>query len=178
MVNVVFTGEGCRPLNTFYGVDPSSCSAIDIENTAGDDRGGVVLSSNYVYYNGDDALVRANRDLTGLQTIGPDDVDTLSPRPTPPLFSLWNSEAEPKTLQPPPMGSCRPTRQLRPGRAHQRGDPRRPGRPPSPSDKAATTLRSRAVASLRLQHTVVGTPGVLRSVNMYETRSSAKAGTS
>ena len=95
VVNVVFTGEGCRPLNTFYGVDPSSCSAIDIENTAGDDRGGVVLSSNYVYYNGDDALVRANRDLTGLQTIGPDDVDTLfSETDTGRLFSLWNSEAE------------------------------------------------------------------------------------
>lgn len=53
--------NACGKMKAFHGVLPSTCEMISVEK-AGDDRGGAVLSKNYVYYNGDNALVRMKRD--------------------------------------------------------------------------------------------------------------------
>jgi hypothetical protein len=90
-VTLIFAGVGCVPVEMFYGVLPESCTGIDIEDMAGDDRGGAIVTSQYVYYNGDRSLVRADLDLGGLMTVGPEDVDVLfSVSGT--LHALWSSE--------------------------------------------------------------------------------------
>ena len=156
VVNVVFTGEGCRPLNTFYGVDPSSCSAIDIENTADDDNGGIVLGSTLLL-----AAWRlgARQLATDGLSIGPED-DGLFSRPTPAACSASGTAKPTADRLTASMGSCRPAA---PASTRSCSSTRRPSAPsnrspsPSPSDKAATTLRSKTgVASPRPQP-VVGT---------------------
>ncbi|MDE0882266.1 MAG: hypothetical protein OSB21_06700 [Myxococcota bacterium] len=93
--SLAFLGTGCLPHETFYGIDPTSCTAVDIESAAGDDRGGSVVSNNYVFYNGDRALVRTALDLSGLQSVGPEDVDTLfADSLTNSLYSLWHSDLD------------------------------------------------------------------------------------
>lgn len=93
----VFTGEGCLPPETFYGVDPASCVEIDVDDLAGDDRGSVTLTPTYAYYNGDDALVRVGRDLVdpAPEVVVEDYVDTLfSDGATLELYSFWSSGFE------------------------------------------------------------------------------------
>ena len=91
-VFVTFNGEGCAPLDTFYGIDPDSCTEIDVDPLAGDDRGGIVLSASYAFYNGDDGLVRTNRALGDLTFISGKEIDTLvSDGDTFELYTLWSS---------------------------------------------------------------------------------------
>ena len=75
-LRVIFGGENCSDLGTFYGVDPDSCREVSV-GIAGDDRGGAVLSESYVFYNGDDALVRMDLELNDVTAVGPEDTDTL-----------------------------------------------------------------------------------------------------
>jgi hypothetical protein len=91
VVSLTFRGEGCLSHNSFYGVDPASCVAVDVELLAGDDRGGAIVSSQYVYYNGDDGLVRTDRNLEGLMSVGPGGVDVLFSVDGA-LHALWSSE--------------------------------------------------------------------------------------
>ena len=93
VVSLIFQGNGCVGLNKFYGVDPASCVAVDVESLAGDDRGGAIVSSQYVYYNGDDRLVRADRNLEGLTSVGPAGVDVLFSVDGA-LHALWSSELD------------------------------------------------------------------------------------
>ena len=103
--------------------------------------------------------MRANRGRP-TQSIGPEDVDTLfSETDTGRLFSLWNSEAELADLTAASDGELSARRRLRPGRAHQRGDPRpRTGSPSFTIRQGSHNIEIEGrVASLRLQHIVVGT---------------------
>ena len=91
-LRVIFGGDNCSDLGTFYGVDPDSCREVSV-GIAGDDRGGAVLSESYVFYNGDDALVRMDLELNDVTAVGPEDTDTLfSDSETFGLYSLWSSE--------------------------------------------------------------------------------------
>ncbi len=94
-VSVVFEGEGCLPVDNFYGVDPSTCIEFDVNDFAGDDRGGITLTPTGILYNGDDALIRADRDLRNVEVVVEDDADTLlHDNATGELYSLWSSEFE------------------------------------------------------------------------------------
>ena len=93
-VVVGFTGTGCLPTDTFYGINPDYCDEIDVDGLVGDDRGGIVLTQDYAFYNGDDGVVRTNLDLTDATVLASDvDVDTLMADPVDGgLYSLWSSE--------------------------------------------------------------------------------------
>ena len=93
-VEVGFTGTGCLPTDTFYGINPDFCEEIDVDDLVGDDRGGIVLTQDYAFYNGDNGVVRTNRDLTDATVLASDvDVDTLMADPIGGgLYSLWSSE--------------------------------------------------------------------------------------
>lgn len=91
---LVFAGEGCSQIDTFYGVDPESCREVTV-GAAGDDRGNVTLTSSWVYYNGDDSLIRTDRNLDNLEVVVSGNVDTLfHNNATLDLYSLWSSEFE------------------------------------------------------------------------------------
>jgi hypothetical protein len=91
-IAISFVGNGCRTLDRFYGVDPTTCASIEVDNVAGDDRGRVTASRSYLYYNGDDGLVRTDLNLENLELVVPVDVDTLASNPTTgQLMSLWSS---------------------------------------------------------------------------------------
>jgi hypothetical protein len=92
-LHLIFSGTGCVPLISFYGVDPTTCISIEVEPLADGDRGGAVVTANYVFYNGDDGLVRTALDLTGLVQIIDARVDGLIGDPQRgTLLSLWSSE--------------------------------------------------------------------------------------
>ncbi len=98
-VHLVFSGTGCEALGTFYGVDPGSCIAVDIDATAGDDRSGPVLTQRGAYYNGDSALIRADLDLGSVTQIVSGNVDLLmGDLVQGHLLSLWSSEWDATTL--------------------------------------------------------------------------------
>ncbi|MCA9566148.1 MAG: hypothetical protein KC561_21780, partial [Myxococcales bacterium] len=66
---------------------------------AGDDRGGIVLTSEYAFYNGDEGLVRTTTSLTDLQVVHPGHIDTLFADPgRPNLFTLWSSDYDATNL--------------------------------------------------------------------------------
>lgn len=91
-ISVRFTGSGCIELTTFYGVQPDTCISIDVDSLAGDDRGGVTLTADYAYYNGDDGLVRTDLNLENLTMVSGYDIDTLIGDPlTGTLYTLWSS---------------------------------------------------------------------------------------
>ena len=91
-ISVRFTGSGCIELTTFYGVQPDTCISIEVDGLAGDDRGGVTLTADYAYYNGDDGLVRTDLNLENLTLISNNDIDTLIGDPlTGTLYTLWSS---------------------------------------------------------------------------------------
>lgn len=92
-VHLIFSGTGCVPLMSFYGVVPESCIAIEVEPLAGDDRSGPVVTATHIYYNGDNGLVRTALDLSGLVQIIDTEVDGLIGDPQRgTLLSLWSSE--------------------------------------------------------------------------------------
>jgi hypothetical protein len=106
LVNVPFTGVNCTPLQDVYGVVPETCQSIGVgfefdangqyTNLSGDDRGGVVLTSNYVYHTGDDALIRTDLALNNLEVLTEEDdsVDTLfSDSATGKLYAFIDSRA-------------------------------------------------------------------------------------
>ncbi|MFZ5446511.1 MAG: DUF7151 family protein [Myxococcota bacterium] len=87
-----FTGTGCVPDYSFYGVQPSSCVGAEVDPLAGDDRSGPVVTAQSVYYNGDNGLVRFPLDLqqgAGVQLVAAR-IDTLL-GDTNRLYSLWSS---------------------------------------------------------------------------------------
>lgn len=89
---VGFNGTGCLLTDTFYGVNPDYCESIDVDGAVGDDRGGPVVSTSYIYYNGDNGLVRTNLDLTGATVISEDYIDVLLADATEGgLYTLWSS---------------------------------------------------------------------------------------
>ena len=91
-ITVGFVGTGCLPTDTFYGVQADTCESIGVDGMAGDDRGGVTVTSEYAYYNGDDGLVRTDLDLANLTLVSNYDVDTLIGDPlTGTLYTLWSS---------------------------------------------------------------------------------------
>ncbi len=93
MVSLRFTGTGCQPLTTFYGVFPGSCRAVEINPIAGDDRSGPVLTARALYYNGDNGLIRTDLDLDGGTQLVAAQVDGLMGDPVQgKLLSLWSSE--------------------------------------------------------------------------------------
>ncbi len=91
---VGFVGTGCLPTDTFYGINPDFCEEIDVNGLVGDDRGGIVLTQNYAFYNGDEGVVRTNLDLSDPTEVAPgSDVDTLMADPIGGgLYSLWSSD--------------------------------------------------------------------------------------
>lgn len=93
-VVVGFTGTGCLPTDTFYGINPDFCDEIDVDDLVGDDRGGIVLTQDYAFYNGDDGVVRTNLDLTDATVVASGVVvDTLMADPIGGgLYSLWSSD--------------------------------------------------------------------------------------
>jgi len=92
-MTLAFRGNDCIPTDTFHGVDYSTCIDIEVDSLAGDDRGGVTLTGQYAYYNGDDGLVRTDLNLENLTLLVSEDVDTLIGDPiTGMLYSLWSSE--------------------------------------------------------------------------------------
>ena len=106
LVNVPFTGVNCTPLQGVYGVVPETCQSIGVgyeidangayRELSGDDRGGVVLTSNYVYHTGDDALIRTDLALNNLEVLTEEDdsVDTLfSDSATGKLYAFIDSRA-------------------------------------------------------------------------------------
>jgi hypothetical protein len=91
-ISVRFTGSGCIELTTFYGVQPDTCISIEVDGLAGDDRGGVTLTADYAYYNGDNGLVRTDLNLENLTLVSNNDIDTLIGDPlTGTLYTLWSS---------------------------------------------------------------------------------------
>ena len=91
-ISVRFTGSGCIELTTFYGVQPDTCISIEVGDLAGDDRGGVTLTADYAYYNGDDGLVRTDLNLENPTLVSNNDIDTLIGDPlTGTLYTLWSS---------------------------------------------------------------------------------------
>ncbi len=89
---VGFNGTGCLPTDTFYGVNPDFCDSIDVNSEVGDDRGGPVVSQSYVYYNGDQGLIRTNLDLTDDTVLTTEYADTLMADSTEGgLYTLWSS---------------------------------------------------------------------------------------
>ena len=97
---VRFTGSGCTELSTFYGVQPDTCISIEVDGMAGDDRGGVTLTADYAYYNGDDGLVRTDLNLENLTLVSNYDIDTLIGDPiTGILYTLWSSTFTETNLQ-------------------------------------------------------------------------------
>ena len=91
-ITIGFIGTGCLATDTFHGVQADTCESIDVNNMAGDDRGGVTVTSDYAYYNGDNGLVRTDLDLGNLTIISNYDVDTLIGDPlTGTLYTLWSS---------------------------------------------------------------------------------------
>lgn len=92
-LTLVFVGTGCVPLTSFNGVIPTSCTSVDVNAFAGDDRSGPVVTGSYVYYNGDTGLVRTNLDLSGQVQLVPGAVDgLLGDAVQGKLLSLWSSE--------------------------------------------------------------------------------------
>ncbi len=91
-VHLEFTGTGCSIQNTFHGVLPATCIAIEIGDEAGDDRSGPVLTSRGIYYNGDQGLMRAGLDLDGGTRLTSQQVDGLMGDAVQGrLLSLWSS---------------------------------------------------------------------------------------
>jgi hypothetical protein len=94
-VLVSFSGTGCTPDLTFYGVLPSSCVGIEVDPIAGDDRSGPVLTSRGAYYNGDEGLVLVSVDAQGRLDAGQiidRRIDTLmGDIARGELLSLWSS---------------------------------------------------------------------------------------
>ncbi len=72
---VVFDGTGCLPSDSFSGIDPTTCTEIDVDDLAGDDRGGITLTPTGILW------VRTNV-ITGEYTVVTksfaDDCDTHS----------------------------------------------------------------------------------------------------
>jgi hypothetical protein len=88
-----FDGEGCIPVTTFFGADPDTCVEIDVESLAGDDRGAITLIPGGFLYNGDNALIRVNRDLSSPTIVVREEIDTLiADVDAGRLFSLWSSD--------------------------------------------------------------------------------------
>ena len=91
-ITVRFAGTGCLDMSTFYGVQPDTCISIEVDDLAGDDRGGVTLTADYAYYNGDDGLVRTDQNLGNLTLVSNYEIDTLIGDPlTGTLYTLWSS---------------------------------------------------------------------------------------
>lgn len=100
LLRVRFRGTGCVPSDTFYGVEPGTCVEVDVDDIAGDDRGAVTLIADGLLYNGDEGLIRADRDLGNVTLITRDKVDTLVADPTTgELYSVWSSTFEFNSLQ-------------------------------------------------------------------------------
>jgi len=106
LVNVPFTGVNCAPLQEVYGVVPETCQSVGVgyeidandeyRGLSGDDRGGVVLTSNYIYHTGDNALIRTDLALNNLEVLTEEDdsVDTLfSDSETGQLYAFIDSRA-------------------------------------------------------------------------------------
>lgn len=106
LVNVPFTGVNCAPLQEVYGVIPETCQSVGVGGNvdadgeylplSGDDRGGVVLTSNYIYHTGDNALIRTDLALNNLEVLTEenDSVDTLfSDSETGKLYAFIDSRA-------------------------------------------------------------------------------------
>ena len=88
---VGFNGVSCAPSTQFYGIMPERCEVVSVSD-AGDDRGGPIVTSTYVYYNGDNGLARMNLDLSELEVISPERIDSLfADRSSGTLYSLWHS---------------------------------------------------------------------------------------
>lgn len=93
MVRVVFSGTGCTPFDAFYGVNPATCRAVEVDGLAGDDRSGPVITRRAAYYNGDYGLVRVGLDLDGGVQLIARPVDTLMGDAVQgQLLSLWSSD--------------------------------------------------------------------------------------
>jgi hypothetical protein len=93
MTAVAFTGTDCLPTDRFYGVQPDTCESVEVDPIAGDDRGGLVVTSDYAFYNGDRALIRLDPDLTNVMSVSEYDTDTLmGDAVSGTLYSLWSSE--------------------------------------------------------------------------------------
>jgi hypothetical protein len=52
------------------GIAATGSAVIDHDALSGDDRGGIAITSNYIYYSGDNNTVRYNLDLTGGISLG------------------------------------------------------------------------------------------------------------
>ena len=90
---VSFSGTGCTPVQSFHGVLPPSCIAVEISDLAGDDRSGPVLTRKAVYYNGDYGLIRTDLELGNLVQLIERRVDVLlGDAIQGRLLALWSSE--------------------------------------------------------------------------------------
>ena len=90
---LVFSGTGCSPQRSFHGVFPATCTAVEIDALAGDDRSGPVLTGRGVYYNGAGGLIRVGFDLDGGIRLVDGRVDGLMGDAVQGrLLSLWSSQ--------------------------------------------------------------------------------------
>ncbi len=67
----VLTGVARAQTFQINSLTPNNPVVVDVNGTAGDDRGGIAVSGSQVFYSGDAASVRASRNgLTGVTTLG------------------------------------------------------------------------------------------------------------
>lgn len=92
----IFTQSGSFYLSSIDSVlnidslDFNLSSFADFNGAGGDNRAGVVVTSNYVYFNGDDSIVRYALNMSSYITL-PNQDGFFSDLATGELYSLWNS---------------------------------------------------------------------------------------
>jgi hypothetical protein len=86
---------GRHDLENYYMIDTitsDNASIVDIENTAGDDRGGIAITDSTVYMVGDDATVRFDLDLLTPGVVLPMRDGIFSDLRERKIYSLYNTD--------------------------------------------------------------------------------------